>query len=105
MSEDSILNRVEVEQQLQKLKSPLRRMVLTLMYMIECPDDWEGKWPPTYAEVGRYVGEKFRGKAFSEATMRYQEMCALRELNPMLAPPRHQRRAAGRDPEGEPSEE
>ena len=86
MSEEAILNRISVAQYLERLKSEERRVMLSLVYALYCPDDWnpDDRWPPTYAAVGRYVGIRFRGEELSEAAIRYQEMCALEELNPEL---------------------
>lgn len=69
--EDEVLNRVAVEQVLAMITDPERRMIIQLSYWLEQPEDWTEAWPPTYASIGRYIGQRFRNEALSEAAIRY----------------------------------
>jgi hypothetical protein len=71
MIEDHILNLVDLEHALAKLERPYREMIL-IIYRVWQPDDWEGRWPPTYQDIGVYIGIKFEGKPLSEAAIRYR---------------------------------
>lgn len=82
MTEDTILNKVAVEQYLSGL-DPESRMVLTLIFELDIPDDWGEDGAVTYAAVGRYVGRKFRKRPLSEAAIRYIRDMALAELSGM----------------------
>lgn len=90
MTEDTILNRIAVQQHLSKLDAE-DRLVMVLVYELECPEDWTEKWPPTYAAIGRYVGTKFRGAPLSEAAIRYKHNESLGDLNPQLKSRRKQK--------------
>jgi hypothetical protein len=86
MIEDGVLNRVTVAQLLATLADE-PRMVLELTFGLTYPEKWpwpNSKWPPTYADVGFYVGVKFRGKPLSEAAIRYIRNAALRQLHAVL---------------------
>lgn len=99
MNEDALINKITVAQYIARLKSPETRLLLLLVYGIDCPKDWnpDERWPPTYAAVGDYIGRRFRGRPLSEATIRYREMCALEELNPNLRLTRKRRLQDERD--------
>lgn len=71
MDEEQILNRIELERQLAKLHPEDREMML-LIERFDRPDDWTSEWPPSYSDIGIYIGLKYRGKAFSEAAIRYR---------------------------------
>lgn len=71
MNEDQILTRIALEVELAKLDPEVSEM-MCLIYRIEMPEDWTGRWPPTFEGIGHYIGMKFRGKAMSEAAIRYR---------------------------------
>lgn len=82
MSEDGVIVRVTVEQLLEQLV-PEQRLVVELTFGLTYPTDWpwpDASWPPTYAAVGWYVGNRFRGKPLSEAAIRYMRTTALRQM-------------------------
>jgi hypothetical protein len=84
--EEALLDRITVARLLSSLTEE-PRMVLELVCGMYFPDDWpwEGtSWPPTYAEIGWYVGHKTRGKPLSEATIRYIRTSALKRLRTHL---------------------
>lgn len=86
MSEDGVLNRVAVAQLLATLAEE-PRVVLELTFGLTYPEDWpwpDANWPPTYAAVGFYVGNRFRGKPLSEAAIRYIRNAAMRHLHAVL---------------------
>lgn len=86
MSEDVVINRVAVAQLLATLSAE-PRLVLELTFGLTYPGDWpwpNASWPPTYAAVGFYVGNRFRGKPLSEAAIRYIRNAALRHLHGVL---------------------
>lgn len=87
MSEDGVLNRVTVAQLLATLADE-PRVVIELTFGLTYPEDWpwpDATWPPTYAAVGFYVGNRFRGKPLSEAAIRYIRNAALRHLHGVLS--------------------
>lgn len=84
MTEDDMLNRIEVQGYLAKL-SPERRTVLLLTEGFGVPADWTGGTVVTYQAIGVYVGNKFRGRPLSEAAIRYIREKSLEILNPALA--------------------
>jgi hypothetical protein len=80
--EDELINQITVEQLLQGLSNE-HRLVLELVFGLKYPTDWPwptSGWPPTYAEVGWYVGQRMRNKPLSEAAIRYIRTAALRKL-------------------------
>lgn len=80
--EEELLNRIAVEQLLVTLSAE-HRLVLELVFGLRHPSDWpwaNAAWPPTYAAIGWYVGEKMRGKPLSEAAIRYIRTAALKKL-------------------------
>jgi hypothetical protein len=80
--EDDLINKIAVSQLLEGLNAE-QRVVVELVFGIHYPPDWPWKstnWPPTYAEVGWYVGQKFRNRPLSEAAIRYIRTAALRKL-------------------------
>jgi hypothetical protein len=80
--EDALLNGIAVEQLLATL-SEEHRLVLELVFGLRYPADWpwdNTAWPPTYASIGWYVGQKLRGRPLSEAAIRYIRTCALKKL-------------------------
>lgn len=83
MSEDSVINRITVEQYLSQL-SEERRTVLLLTEGFGVPDDWN-EGDVTYSAIGRYIGVRFRGEPLSEAAIRYIREKSLEMLNPDLA--------------------
>lgn len=79
MTEDMILNQIDVENELKKL-NPADREMLLLMFKLYKPDDWTGRWPPKLAQIGDYIGRKFEGKPLTEAAIRYRKKAALEQL-------------------------
>ena len=80
--EEDLLNRIAVEQLLVTL-SEEHRLVVELSFGLRHPQDWpwaNASWPPTYAAIGWYVGQKMRGKPLSEAAIRYIRTAAIRKL-------------------------
>lgn len=71
MTEDEILTLVAVEEALSRLTPEFSEM-MRLIYKIGEPEDWDAPWPPTFEHIGAYIGLKFRGKALSEAAIRYR---------------------------------
>lgn len=71
MDEDEILGRVDLEAALSKLPREYAVM-MTLVYKVYPPDDWDAQWPPRFEDIGRYIGLKFRGIPLSEAAIRYR---------------------------------
>lgn len=72
MSEDRILDAVSVEALLEKLQ-PADAEMLILIFRIQAPPDgWLGRWPPTYEQIGDYIGRKYEGRPLSEAAIRYR---------------------------------
>ncbi len=83
MEENEVLNRVAVEQLLAGIEAQ-DRLVIELTYGLMVPKDWPWpiqRWPPTFAEIGWYVGMHFRNKPLSEASIRYMKKRALASLN------------------------
>lgn len=76
MDEDTILTRVTIEAELEKLH-PAERAMMLLIYKIDQPEDWTGPWPPKYEAIGRYIGLKFEGRPLSEAAIRYRRDAVL----------------------------
>jgi hypothetical protein len=80
--EEELLNRISTEQLL-VLLSEEHRLVLELVFGLRHPADWPwpgAAWPPTYAAIGWYVGQRMRGKPLSEAAIRYIRTAALKKL-------------------------
>lgn len=71
MTEDEILTRVTLEAVLATLM-PADRVLLSLVYQLDRPADYAGVWPPTYVDVGAYVGLRFEGRVLSESAIRYR---------------------------------
>ena len=71
MSEDRMLMEIDVERALAALH-PADRVMMVLIYQLEQPADWTGRWPPKFEDIGRYVGLKFEGAPLSEAAIRYR---------------------------------
>lgn len=84
MTEDDMLNKIEVQRYLAKL-TPERATVLLLTEGFGVPDDWTAGSVVTYQAIGIYVGNKFRGRPLSEAAIRYIREKSLEILNPALA--------------------
>lgn len=78
MNEDQMLTRVVVEQILDGL-DPHDRDMVVLIFRLERPDDWNGRWPPRYEDIGRYIGNKHEGAPLSEAAIRYRRDVLLRK--------------------------
>lgn len=53
-----VLNRVAIDAALAAL-APVDRVVVELMSRYRSPLGYDGEWPATPAEVGRYLGETF----------------------------------------------
>jgi hypothetical protein len=81
--EEQLINQIAVQQHLAHLDVE-PRMVLTLLFGIDCPPDWTESWPATCAAVGRYVGRRFRNRPLSEAAVRYIRDTALDRLRGRL---------------------
>jgi hypothetical protein len=80
--EDELINRIAVEQLLSTLSAE-HRLVLELVFGLRHPPDWPWDpqvWPPTYASIGWYVGNRMRGKPLSEAAIRYIRTAAIKKL-------------------------
>jgi hypothetical protein len=80
--EEELLNRIAVQQLLVTLSAE-HRLVLELVFGLRYPEDWpwpEASWPPTYAAIGWYVGQRMRGKPLSEAAIRYIRTAAIKKL-------------------------
>jgi len=71
MDEDFILTLVALETELAKLRPEHRDMML-LIYKVQEPEDWPFAWPPRFEDIGVYIGLKYRGRALSEAAIRYR---------------------------------
>jgi hypothetical protein len=71
--EDVILTRIAIETELAKLDESSRVMIL-LIFELEAPTDWPYGWPPTYRQIGVYIGQRFgeEQKPLSEAAIRYR---------------------------------
>jgi hypothetical protein len=84
VTEDDLLAGIAVEQALNRLADPEARAVLSLVFGIACPPDWDQgparRWPPPYSAIGRYIGKKFRNGPITEAAVRYIRDRALSEL-------------------------
>lgn len=72
MNEDQILNQVSVEALLDTLTPADAEMVALIFRLRPQPDDWVGRWPPTYDAIGAYLGNKYGGRPLSEAAIRYR---------------------------------
>lgn len=46
--------------------------MMLLVYQVFQPEDWVGRWPPKFEDIGRYIGLKYEGAALSEAAIRYR---------------------------------
>jgi len=71
MSENQILTRIDLERALARLH-PADAMMMKLIYQLEQPDDWSGRWPPKFEDIGHYIGVKYEGAPLSEAAIRYR---------------------------------
>jgi hypothetical protein len=71
MNEDQLLRQIDLDRALARLTEEDRVMML-LIYRVERPDDWRGRWPPRYEDIGRYIGLRFQRKPLSEAAIRYR---------------------------------
>jgi len=70
--EDAILTRVALEQALAR-ETPSDRVMMLLIFRVSVPEDWFGlPWPPTYADIGNYIGTRFGVGPLSEAAIRYR---------------------------------
>jgi hypothetical protein len=70
-TEDQILSRVDVDLQLARLKPEDAEMLL-MIYRVAQPPDYRGPWPPTFEDIGRYIGVKYGRSPLSEAAIRYR---------------------------------
>lgn len=72
MNEDQLLIKVDIETALARL-DPADRDMMVLIYRLERPVDWgRRRWPPTYDDIGDYVGRKHEHGPLSEAAIRYR---------------------------------
>ena len=72
MSEDQILLQIDIDRAL-ALLPPADRVMIELIFRVSVPADWgERDWPPTYTDIGDYLGRKFEGSPLSEAAIRYR---------------------------------
>jgi hypothetical protein len=62
--ETHCLNRVAIHHELAKL-SPMDRAIITLHFRYAIPHDYIGLWPPRLADIGHYIGRKYRGRPLS----------------------------------------
>lgn len=85
MNEDQILSRIQVEEALASLE-PADAAMMRLIFGFEKPDDWKGRWPPKYEDVGRYIGNKFEDGPLSEAAIRYRRDVVLEQLRGVRGP-------------------
>lgn len=92
MTEDQILTEIAIEKALSTLH-PADRLMMLLIFRISQPLDWDLKrWPPTYEDVGIYIGLKFEGKPLSEAAIRYRRDAILKMWKGQRGHLRRQRR-------------
>lgn len=68
--EDEILNSIAIEAALAKLSQRDRELILAA-FQYRPPDGYEGKWPLTMAEVGKWWGRRWLGEELTEAGARY----------------------------------
>lgn len=69
--EDDIINKVALEEELNKL-TPMDRSIIMLIGQLERPHDWLGSWPPEFEDIAVYIGLKYYGYPISESTIRYR---------------------------------
>lgn len=62
--EESVLAKIDSDNLLRSLDDADSTTV-RLVHQYERPDDYDGKWPPAFEDVGRYVGRKFFGRVLS----------------------------------------
>lgn len=72
MNEDQILDHVSVERLLATLGAADAEMLILIFRIKAPPDGWTGRWPPTYEQIGDYIGRKYEGRPLSEAAIRYR---------------------------------
>lgn len=71
MNESAHLDTIAIATELARLR-PWERDMVVMITGYEQPEDYAGPWPATYAHIGRYIGEKYEGRALSEAAIRYR---------------------------------
>lgn len=69
--EEQIINRIAIESALAKL-SPSDRELILLAYRYDAPPDYDGPWPPSLEDVGKWWGMKWLGEELTEAGARYK---------------------------------
>lgn len=84
MDEDSLILHIALRQALEKYFDTRDRLILSLYFQLEQPDDYDGCWPPTYASVGQYVGKRLTGTAITEGSVRYRVDIALKQLRELV---------------------
>jgi hypothetical protein len=76
VDEDQILDAVDIARALRRLH-PEDALIIRLWFQLEQPEDWTWPWPPRCEDIGVYVGLRFRGRAMSEAAVRYHRDAVL----------------------------
>jgi hypothetical protein len=84
MTEDDMLNRITVEQLLNRLP-PHHAELIRMIEKIDQPLDYTGPWPATYEDIGVFIGVKYEGRPLSEATVRYRRDACYRFLRQSTA--------------------
>jgi hypothetical protein len=72
MNEDRVLLEISLRQLISQLDTEEDRAMVLLYYQMEDPVDYKGCWPPTFASVATYIGEKYGSGALAESTIRYR---------------------------------
>jgi hypothetical protein len=83
MDEDRLLLGIALDQALSTFDERDRK-ILTLYFQLDHPADYEDAWPPTYASVGRYVGERLGQAPITEGSVRYRVELALLRLKDLI---------------------
>jgi hypothetical protein len=70
-NEDQMLDRITLEALLNQLP-PADRAMMILVSQIDIDVGYDGPWPPTYEDIGAWVGRTFEGSPLAESTIRYR---------------------------------
>jgi hypothetical protein len=71
--EDQWLNRIALEQLLAML-SPADRDLIILVDKLDLETAYAGPWPPTQAEIGRWIGATYGTEPLTESGVRYRRL-------------------------------
>lgn len=83
--EDEVLTRLTVDALLKPLEAADREL-LRMVFLVEQPLGYMGPWPPTFADIGRYIGIKYEGRPLSEAAIRYRRTAVLAQIRSERGP-------------------